>query len=403
MATPALLDLIPILALSILGLLFLRALGIRDDLIEVLALCFPVGGGLFTWMVFVASWAGMASTLVSLSVLFLASVATLWIAIIVTERSGARSARGFPSHAQVWQDTRRSFPMMAVFGFFLVFACWLSIGRSYSTWDAAAIWAAKGYGIAHEGSIFAGEEWGAHRLSYPLNLPLMIASVKLVSGDTLPGSKAIFPIFLVSTMAICAAGLRRNGLGGTASALVALLVGTVPEVFYQGTIGYANVPLSFYLVSGTIASLEGLFRQDGSYHILGGLLLGLAAWTRVEGILYAFAVVVVLALAAIATRRRAAILSWLVPFCLIGGSWMLFYELHGASGSQAMGAVGSALESFGRGDLNLQEMRMIFGYFRRHIFDMKTWGMLFIVWLLLVLPQWRSLHPPLSPKAYPSR
>jgi len=28
--------------------------------------------------------------------------------------------------------------------------------------DAAAIWAAKGYGIALEGTIFAGSSWGAH-------------------------------------------------------------------------------------------------------------------------------------------------------------------------------------------------------------------------------------------------
>ena len=70
------------LALGALGVAILRLLLVRIQLLDVLALGFPLGAGIFTWFLFIASWAGVPLSIASGS---LSWVVLLVMALVIRE------------------------------------------------------------------------------------------------------------------------------------------------------------------------------------------------------------------------------------------------------------------------------------------------------------------------------
>jgi len=383
-----------ILAMLLLGSQIARAILAPQQRAELLALAFPLGAGVLTWILFLVSWAGLPLTLTSVLVVYaIVLMATTIISARVSSRGlGAkRGSTGQPIAAPSSTDKLHK-ALLLLFAFLIGLAAYIAVARSYSTWDAAAIWASKGYGIAFEGSVFAGARWGAHGLGYPLNVPMLISVFEWLGGDSLPGSKLIFPAFLASVSLGIYAFWIRQGVSMRLAALGMLLVASVPSIFFHATIGYANLPMASYLVLGTLYGMEGIFENRPRALLISGILLGLASWTRVEGVIYCLAVLAALLLIALISRQaRPRIALWLLPFALISGTWLLFYWTSGTGGSQAMGALRMAIDSISQGDLNLVSLRLIFGYFRRYAFHLPTWGVLFPASALLLLSRWRSL------------
>ena len=392
-----------ILAILLLGSQIARAVLAPQQRAELLALAFPLGGGVLTWILFLVSWAGLPLKPPSVIVVY---VIVLIVATVIGARlsgKGLGAKRGStarPIAAPSSADKLHK-ALLLLFAFLIGLAAYIAVARSYSTWDAAAIWASKGYGIAFEGSIFAGARWGAHGLGYPLNVPMLIAVFEWLGGDSLPGSKLIFPTFLGSVSLGIYAFWIRQGVSMRLAALGMLLVVSVPSIFFHATIGYANLPMASYLVLGTLYGMEGIFENRPRALPISGILLGLASWTRVEGVMYCLAILAALLLiAVISGRARPRIALWLLPFALISGTWLLFFRTSGAGGSQATGALRIAIASISQGELNLASLRLIFGYFRRYAFHLPTWGVLFPASALLLLSRWRSLRRRDNPQAF---
>lgn len=392
-----------LLAILLLGSQIARAVLAPQQRAELLSLAFPIGAGALTWLLFLVSWVGLPLKLPSVIVVYaLALLAAAVIsARVSSKRLGAkRGSIGRPIAALCSADKMHT-ALLILFAFLISLAAYIAVARSYSTWDAAAIWATKGYGIAFEGSIFAGARWGAYGLAYPLNVPLLISVFAWLGGDSLSGSKLIFPAFLASVSLGSYAFWIRQGVSMRLAGLGMLLVASVPEIFLHATIGYANLPMASYLVLGTLYGMEGIFGNRPRALPISGILLGLASWTRVEGVMYCLAVLAALLLIAlISGQARPGIARGLWPFALISGTWLLFYRTSGASGSQAMGALRMAIDSISQGELNLESLRLIFGYFRRYAFDLPTWGLLFPASALLLLSRWRSLRRRENPQAF---
>jgi hypothetical protein len=235
-----------------------------------------------------------------------------------------------------------------------------------------------------------------------LNIPILISSFQLADGDVLPGSKLIFPLFFGSVLSGAVSFWRRVGLTWVWIAVGALLVGTLPEVFRHSTYGYVNVPASAYLVLGTLWAIVGLTRRSAQHTAVGGILLALGAWTRVEGVLFAVAVTAAIAISAIWLRRDLISVFWLVlPITVIGGIWLMFYGLYGHGGSQTGNAMAAALAGWQSGDFHLHSLRLLFGYFRREVFDTETWGLLFPLAGILIAIRIRRLADRGVPEALP--
>lgn len=366
--------------------------------LDRLSLAFPLGAGMFTWLLFVASWMGVALnlTLVILVLLLLLGFSTLLsVQGLRNKDSRPELARRRADPSLGWLAPRAPLALLAL----LVFvAAIIAIGVGYSTWDAIAIWSIKGYGIALSGSILDASYWGAHRSAYPLNIPLLISSARLVSGDLLPESKIVFPVFWASTLVGIYSFWRGRKVGRLLAGLGTLFLATIPEIFFHGTIGYANIPLAAYIVLGALWGIVGIESADKRALILSGILLGFGAWTRVEGILFSVSVIVALLAAwRISKQGRIHLGAWLTPFAIIAGAWMVFFRLFGAAGSQASGALGEAFRSIPAGDLGIDGLLVIARYFAGRSIDLGRWGLLFPISLALILLNWKRL----SPRNYP--
>jgi len=274
---------------------------------------------------------------------------------------------------------------------FLVVA-YLSVTRSYSTWDAIGIWGIKGYGIAKEGTIFAGERWGSHGLTYPLNIPLQISFFRLLDGDLSPGSKLIFPMYYISLI-LGAFHFWKRKMEWKFAALGALFLASLPILFEHGTIGYANLPFTTYLALGLLQIIDGISNENWREQLLGGLLLGLATWTRPEGVF-----LVTFALGAVLIGSRALkfgtiqFFAVLPPVILIAGIWQVFTV---SSGSQ--GLIGSALKSAGaswtRMEFHPDALYWTARYLARQSLEFKIWGVLVPLILLILAINIRKLKP----------
>jgi len=151
-----------LLLLAALGALLTRIILLDVDQPTLVLLAFPLGAGIFTLALFLASWIGVPIrpiTVYSILLLLLGAAA-----LLAHKTQASRPLRLDRQNEGPEQAcTARITPYLIAAGW-LILSMILSIGRAYSSWDAAAIWSVKGYGIASEGTIFAGATWGAHGL-----------------------------------------------------------------------------------------------------------------------------------------------------------------------------------------------------------------------------------------------
>jgi len=372
-----LLDLLLLSLLGLLGAVALQTLAPRAGRGEKMAAAFPMGAGLLTFTVFLASWAGVEIRLTSLAAIF----AFLLLLLFAFGKFGGKNRLGESldavSSGPGGPAPIRWAPWALIGGLTLVSAA-ISLGRSYTPFDASAIWASKGYGIALEGTIFAARSWGAHTLTYPLNIPILISSFNLVDGDVIPGSKLAFPLLFGSILAGAVGFWRRMGMTNVWACAGVLFLGTLPEIFRHSTYGYVNIPASAYLVLGTIWGVTGVTSSSRQHMTVAGFLLALGCWTRVEGILYALVITGALAASWLLLRPGPFRFLWLIaPLVVIGGTWLIFLQTYGLEGSQPGTAMAAAFAGWRSGELHLHSLRLILGYFRRELLDSETWGLLF--------------------------
>jgi len=388
------------LALLSAGIAVLRALLLRVAFLDLLALGFPLGAGLFTWLLFLMSWAGIRLSLLSAAITCCLLIATALVVRAVRPCDPQAAVVGERSDHRPTDTTPRD---LAIVSIILVgataCAAWLGVSRSYSGWDDMAIWAVKGYAIAREGSIWAAGSWGDHGLSYPLNLPLLIAVFRF-GGDALPASKLIFPFFYLSACAGCLRFWLQRGVAPRTAMLGAVCLASTPILFEHAALGYANLPYTAYLVLGIAEGTQGIAARDTRRQVLSGLLLGMAAWTRPEGILVIASVMFVMGVLAWRIRPRALrLVPWALPAVLAAGVWSVFTRFH-ASGGQMQQAVEAALQAMGQGEFHLGALYYIVRFMGRQAFEVSVWGLLPFVCLGLLALGARKIGPRSNPDAF---
>lgn len=388
---PALtLDLLLVALLVFLGLRIVHLMAPGITWLESLGVSLPLGAGSLTYAVFLLSWMGIPVSLGSFSaaglvLLAFAEAASRWKRGVEETAVGENRRSGGAG-----ENRLARWCLWIVMAALAVVTTLISVGRSHTLWDAAAIWAAKGYGIALEGTIFAAKRWGAHAAAYPLNIPLLISMFQLADGDVLPGSKLVFPLFFVSTLFGIAGFWRRLRVPDLWVLVGIVLTATIPEVFRHATYGYANIPLATYLVLGALWGARGLRTGRVRYTILAGSLLSLAIWTRVEGVLYVAAILAPFLVSwAWARLDRLHLLALFAPIAVVGLPWLSFFLTNGISGSQTGGAMAAAIEHWRLGDFRWNDLRLILGYLRRSLLHTEVWGLLFPTSVGLLALRWR--------------
>ena len=178
-------------------------------------------------------------------------------------------------------------------------------------WDAWSI-----YGIRARAIILGGNQWRdafsglllwSHP-DYPLLLPLSTARVWLYAGSEIRPAQAILTaVFALATVGVLYATLAtlRSRTQGCLAGLV--LMGFTTFVDYAAS-AYADVPLLFFFAA-TFA-LIALRQQPGleshRWLVLAGLTVGLAAWTKNEGLLFVICFLVAHLVVNVSAARRGS-------------------------------------------------------------------------------------------------
>jgi hypothetical protein len=377
-----LLELGPYFLLFLLGSLAIGTIRTDPQWGDLLALGLPIGIGLETFTVFLAGWIGLSITPATYCAAFLVLIGSA----MLIRRSTAGRISPFPASLfedlarRVRRARKRDLMLVGIAFLPLLLSITISVGRAYSTFDGIANWALKGYAIAYERSIFAGEKWGGHGLAYPQNLALLIGMFKSFSGDVLPGSKLIPSLLLMALMLGCYVTWRRAGVERILALAGSVAIATIPAIFIYSTLGFANLPFTAYLALGTLWSVQGLVNRDSRGLSLGCLMLGFAAWTRPEGA--GFGLLILIALVAcnwILNHETISHAAALLPYPVIAGLWLAFGFRH-MRGDEIGALIERFFGSIRQGDILLAPVLEILRYYWGILWRWHTWGVL-AAWL----------------------
>lgn len=367
--------------LSAVGVVALRLILGSGSLVDDLAYALPLGLGLFTIALFVLGWAGL-----SYGPLTLIGAWVLLVALLVIGRR-PRKPPPPPASEGAGGDRLSRVDLAPLIGIavLVAVASILALGRSYAAWDAAAIYAAKGYGMALNGTLLSAASWGSHGLTYPLNIPLGIMTFRLLGVESLPGSKLLFPVFYAGLLFGTWGVLRRNGAASLATTAGVLFVGTVPVVFDHASNGYVNLAFAFYLVFGAVEWIDGVTTSRQGRQWLGGCLLALAAWTRPEGVLLVGAAAIALEIGRRALAPQASgNLVCLLPFAAVAVMWFTFQMAVQAESEMGL-ALRLALDSLGRGQPHLDAIYRTHRYLIHRLVTPEAWGLASLLALAALL------------------
>ncbi len=348
------------------------------DVVTKLALGYGLGLGVNTLTIGMTSLVGVGldqSVILGATVLlFLGSLGAFVICRRRRISGGSTSQSGvfITPQFDIWQAALLGLGLLSVL---------LSVGKGYHVTDGIQLWGVKGFRIAYSGSLATVTEWGTNTAQYPLNVPIMIASLQVMFDETLPASKMIFSGFYTTLMLVIYSTLVRSNLRRSTAGLATLLLATVPFVFRHSTIGYANMVLSYYVVSAVVLlsrSLRSpeLGESDGTF-FLSGLFFAGAAWTRPEGLLISWFVIVLVLIAAFLKRDIQLSLRRVIPLLIPLGVYTVFWLfLKGVVYDQQFGSdlVTPALAQITRGNLHIAEALFILRSTFSHIMRIKVWG-----------------------------
>jgi len=367
-------DLLILGGLYLLGAAVVIAILGKADRIALLSLGLGVGAGILSWSMFLASWAGIPLT--AGTVLGLYAVLTVAGVILARRTSKADSVdKLIVASPRGELDSRLTRGSWILIVLLILAAAILGVGLSYFGWDDITNWALKAYGIALEGSIFAGREWGAVGLSYPMNITLLIALFRILDGNLLPGSKLLYPAFYAALLLGCYSFWVMHGLKRWVASLCSLLLATTPIIFTHAYMGYTNLAFTFYLIMGLIWCLKSMEVRGTREALLGGLMLAVGLWTRPEGYVMCIAVIVALVLGSI--LRAQASYHWLaalIPLAMIGGSWFSFLRMQPASDTASYGLVGVAWRGMLAGQIHWSALFTILRFVAGQVLRFRDWG-----------------------------
>ncbi len=373
------------LALCVLGWIILGFFSQELGTAERVGFAYPLGAGIFTWAVFLATSIGMPVTLATAGLIYgILLILCLWF---LQRRNGYLIPISF--HRP--DVNALQIILIGLIGILILTTFIGAIYMPLSAWDALAIWGLKAKLIAATGEIVSQAQ--AAWPFYPLNLPLQMTFLFLLGGDFL---QIIFPMYFLSLLLLFYANLRQ-WVGMTLALACTLFLSATPIIQQQATIAYANLPFTVYYAGSAIYLLRFLKDRKVSGLILSGILIGFASWTRAESLLYL--AINATALLLFEKQKHKALKRTLAYVCIFAVFWMpwaIYSKLADYSDYVGNAAIGS-LTSLISGNFAMPLLGQILGYAGSRVFTINTWGFLWMG-LLIVLAfgskHWRE-HTPL--------
>ncbi|HKY63447.1 MAG TPA: hypothetical protein VJR29_08515 [bacterium] len=180
----------------------------------------------------------------------------------------------------------------------------------------------------------AGEEWRqafswrTTHGTYPLLLPsIVVQAWNTLARESIQATQWIAAAYAVATLAVLGGSLRI--LDGKSQGWLgaALLLGQPFFAIHAASL-CADVPIGFYFLATFV--LAALYDRDPkknrAWMLLAGISAGMAAWTKVEGVIFVLALVGAKLLTTLVERRFRALWREGLPFGLGLLPWVAMYS-----------------------------------------------------------------------------
>ena len=284
-----------ILVIFVIGRSLLKLI-IQDKtktfLSERFALSFGLGTGALSIGMFLLSYTGFQLNLLNILILFTPFfVYLLWREKFKIICSGAN----IKSKLKDFNSLQLTLIALILFILFLIFSD--ALIQPMHTWDERAFWAFKAKILYHEGTIFSMDFFDADRVHphkhYPLLIPLVESWIYIVLGhidDRLV--KVIFPLFFTSLLLILYSS-QRKFFSRTHSLIFTALLASVPcfvatliSKHNAASVGYADIPLSFfYFISVIYLYLWMMDNSNKDYLVIASIFSAFTVFTKPEGVI----------------------------------------------------------------------------------------------------------------------
>lgn len=188
--------------------------------------------------------------------------------------------------------------------FFALSAAWrYGTQHPHGQWDAWAMWNLKArflYGA--DGMSWAAmfTQGATPHTDYPLLQPAAVARIWSVLGEPLPAAPRVIGLVALVVTALVVAGavtLLRGRFAGCAAGSSAI---ALPVFIRESATQYADTTLAMFLVAAMAVVSVALHSTDTRIRnrglVIAGVLAGSAAWTKNEGLAFALAGLVALAI-----------------------------------------------------------------------------------------------------------
>lgn len=316
------------LAYSIL-IPFLLGLGLfliiykKTPLYLALAVSYPIGIGIITFIMFFLGIMKIPLNLFSISI-----AAWLFITIFITILYKSRPEASFKL------DSTSLLQLALLLLIFLKFFYVLleAMIKPVFTWDAWSRYAVVSKAIFIDQSFLT--DYVIKRIEdYPLLITLNQTWILICQGYWNDISiKIISPLLFLSLLAIFYFGLRKL-LKKTTALFFTLLLSTLPFLVFHSTTSYLDLPMTFFYSAGTIFLYVYLKNNNEKDLILSAILLGLGVWTKRAGI-YLTGIDTLVLIGYLAFKYKDKTMEYLGPFfkylfILIGMTlpWIIYNKL----------------------------------------------------------------------------
>ena len=234
----------------------------------------------------------------------------LVIIIFFREKNALRSFKNFvlPSRLQIF--------FLAITGVMITFALSIFFTTAtrnlYGQWDAWAIYNRTARfifrGDVQWKNAFSPELDGSFHADYPPLIALNVAS----GWDALNKENSYIPMIIGGVFLFGCVGLLFSGLSmyknlGQASLATGMLL-SVTGYVKMGAAQMTDIPLSFFILATGILLFVYSIKKQKELLVLAGLVVGLASWTKNEGIIFMLASSFALLL--VYRSRLSKILPW---------------------------------------------------------------------------------------------
>jgi hypothetical protein len=288
MTLPLLKLLVALTEMVNLGYLLCRLLRLNEHRpwFERLALWFLTGTGVVSLMIFYLSLANPETGLRFAAIVGTLALAYSGISVVLRWARRPGDLPRFPLKGRRNPGYWISVALALALLFQVSTIAYASLNTGLE-WDGYVIWGLKAKAVFVGGGVSPSyfqdlsRQWS--HLDYPLLIPLSEAWIYSFLGGVDESSvKALFIGFLLSLLALLYGGFRRN-LPAPYSLGCVLVLCLTPSLLLHFTTGYADVPLSVFVL-GSVVYLAG-WRQSrrSSDLLLSGVLSMLGIWCKREG------------------------------------------------------------------------------------------------------------------------